>query len=336
MLSTVCHLCFAKVNIKIKVRLTFLRRWGRITLSQDLFRGGVIREESLTPQRKRFYYFNTPFMAQRRMFSNRIANSAKFLQMPAESQLLYFHMILRADDDGIVEAYPITKLLGVAPDSFKVLLLRGYIKQLNEDQVVVITDWLEHNTIRADRKVDSIYKFLLPMEVKTITPKARSDVVDNSKRLGGQSTDGISKVRLGKVNNAETKVSDSLEKKENKTMRTYTDEDVYEEKAIDFDSGEILSPTLTKEKKTRAKNKSAIKLVHFFGEKAYQNLKVRPIQNMAAYQAALRGINNLTDEEIPRIIQEWFASGEDAENLIQITRCFSAVNINKFKANHGG
>ncbi len=48
-------------------------------------------------------------MGQRRMFSNRIANSAKFLQMPAESQLLYFHLVLRADDDGIVEAYPILK-----------------------------------------------------------------------------------------------------------------------------------------------------------------------------------------------------------------------------------
>jgi hypothetical protein len=79
-------------------------------------------------------------MAQRRMFSNRIANSAKFLQMPAESQLLYFHMILRADDDGIVESYPLMKLLGAAPDTFKVLLAKGYIRQLNEDQVIVITD----------------------------------------------------------------------------------------------------------------------------------------------------------------------------------------------------
>ena len=142
-------------------------------------------------------------MANRRMFSNRIANSARFLQMPAESQLLYFHMVLRADDDGIVESYPLIRLLGMAPDNFKVLVAKGFIKPLNEDQVIVIKDWLEHNTIRADRKVDSIYKHLLlekAPEIKVIEPKPRSDVEDNSRRTGGgQSTDGISKVRLGQV-----------------------------------------------------------------------------------------------------------------------------------------
>lgn len=138
-------------------------------------------------------------MPNRRMFSNRIGNSAKFLQMPSEAQLLYFHMILRADDDGIVESYPLLRLLGLAPDNFKVLIAKGFIKQLNEDQVIVITDWLEHNSIRADRKTDSIYKYLLPPEIKTIEPKPRSDVEDNSKRLSGQSTDSISKVKLSKV-----------------------------------------------------------------------------------------------------------------------------------------
>ena len=123
----------------------------------------------------------------RRMFSNRIANSAKFLQMPTEAQLLYFHLILRADDDGIVESYPIIKLLGVPTDNFKVLKAKEYIRELNEDQVIVITDWLEHNTIRADRKVDSIYLPLLKKkypELPIIMPKPRIDVEDNSKRLG--------------------------------------------------------------------------------------------------------------------------------------------------------
>ena len=95
------------------------------------------------------------------MFSNRIANSAKFLQMPAESQLLYFHLVLRADDDGVVESYPVLKLLGLAPDNFRVLIAKGFIRLLNEDQVIVIPDWLEHNKIRPDRKVNSMYLSLL-------------------------------------------------------------------------------------------------------------------------------------------------------------------------------
>jgi len=134
------------------------------------------------------------------MFSNRIANSAKFLQMPAESQLLYFHMILRADDDGVVESYPLIKMLGLPTDNFKVLEAKGFIKQLNEDQVVVIMDWLEHNTIRADRKINSLYKPILDkIGIKTIEPKPRSDVEDNTKRLGGQSTVSVSQVKLSQV-----------------------------------------------------------------------------------------------------------------------------------------
>jgi hypothetical protein len=147
-------------------------------------------------------------MNNRRMFSNRIANSARFLQMPADSQLLYFHMILRADDDGVVEAYPVIKLLGTTSDAFKVLLAKRFIVQLNEDQVVVIIDWLEHNKIRADRKRDSIYKELLLNvypEVKLIEAKERSDVKDNSKRVKTDSPRTVhgqhklSKVKLSKV-----------------------------------------------------------------------------------------------------------------------------------------
>ena len=132
------------------------------------------------------------------MFSNRIANSAKFLQMPLESQLLYFHFVLRADDDGVVESYPIIRLLGVSSDSFKVLVAKSFITLLNEDQVVVIPDWLEHNKIRSDRKVNSIYLDLIPEGIEVLKPKPRSDVKDNSNRVSGQSTVGIGKDSIGK------------------------------------------------------------------------------------------------------------------------------------------
>jgi len=38
-------------------------------------------------------------MASRRMISNHIVGSAKFLKMPAETQALYFHLCTNADDD---------------------------------------------------------------------------------------------------------------------------------------------------------------------------------------------------------------------------------------------
>ena len=150
------------------------------------------------------------------MFSNRILNSAKFLQMPTESQLLYFHMILRADDDGVVESYPLVKMLGIPSDNFKVLIAKGFIRELNEDQVIVITDWLEHNKIRADRKVNSIYLPLLRgkfPELPIIEPKPRKDVEYNSRRIGGgQSTVSVGEDSIGKYR-IEEKASSSKKPK---------------------------------------------------------------------------------------------------------------------------
>jgi len=151
-------------------------------------------------------------MANHRMFSNRVANSAQFLQMPAEAQLLFFHMVLRADDDGVVESYPIMRLLGTAPDTFKVLIAKGFIKQINEDQVVLISDWLEHNTIRADRKVDSLYlpKVLeIYPDYEYVVARPRIDVKDNSRRVDSPRS-AEDKLSKGKLNSSESTLSHGL------------------------------------------------------------------------------------------------------------------------------
>ncbi len=38
-------------------------------------------------------------MAERRMFSRSVVESARFLKMPVSSQNLYFHLVMNADDD---------------------------------------------------------------------------------------------------------------------------------------------------------------------------------------------------------------------------------------------
>ena len=143
-------------------------------------------------------------MATRRMFSIRLVNSARFLRMPISSQALYFHLGLHADDDGVVEAYPVIKTIGCTEDDLRVLVAKGFVQVLNEDLVSYITDWNEHNTIRPDRKIDSIYKDLLIQvnpEVKLVEKRPRADIappVDNQWTDNGQTTDGIGKDRLGK------------------------------------------------------------------------------------------------------------------------------------------
>lgn len=137
-------------------------------------------------------------MASKRMFSKTITNSARFLKMPVDSQSLYFHLCMNADDDGIVEAYSVLKITGSSEDNLRVLSAKSFIRVLNEDLVSHIVDWNEHNLIRADRKIDSIYKDLLLQivpEIELIEPKPRAD----TGKITGRTMDSVGKVRLGKV-----------------------------------------------------------------------------------------------------------------------------------------
>lgn len=126
--------------------------------------------------------------------------------MPTSTQCLYFHLGLHADDDGIVEAYPILNSIGATEDDLKILVAKNFVNVLNEDLVTYITDWKENNKIRADRKIDSIYKDLLLQvipEVEILEKKPRADrlpkQMDVHGTSHGQPMDGIGKDRLGKV-----------------------------------------------------------------------------------------------------------------------------------------
>ena len=140
-------------------------------------------------------------MAERRMFSKRIINTAKFLKMPVSTQCLYFHLGLQADDDGVVEAYTVMNQTGATEDDLKILVAKGFVIVLNDDLVTYITDWQENNKIRADRKVDTVYKDLLLQILPDVEiTKARER--DNKKRsvrtTNGQPNDAIGKDRIGK------------------------------------------------------------------------------------------------------------------------------------------
>lgn len=144
-------------------------------------------------------------MAERRMFSKRVIGSARFLRMPGSTQALYFHLGMAADDDGIVEAYPIMQMVNASEDDLKLLAAKGFVKVLNDDLVTYILDWQENNKIRADRKVNSIYRDLLLQvmpETPLIEPRQRADRVrpdmteDNQRTTTGRHR--IGKDRIGK------------------------------------------------------------------------------------------------------------------------------------------
>ena len=97
-------------------------------------------------------------MAERRMFSKTIIDSDEFLDMPLSSQALYFHLSMRADDEGFINNHKkIQRMIGASDDDMKVLIAKGFIL-LFESGIIVVKHWRIHNYIRADRLVKTNYQ----------------------------------------------------------------------------------------------------------------------------------------------------------------------------------
>jgi len=147
-------------------------------------------------------------MAKRRMISCDIIDSDAFLDMPQSSQLLYFHLNLRADDDGFINnPKKIMRMVGTQEDDMKILISKKFIIPF-ESGVVVIKHWKIHNYIAKDRYTETRYK----EEKSTLSLDENNAYTDNVNNLYTPciQNDDTGKVRLGKV----SLDKDSKEKKE--------------------------------------------------------------------------------------------------------------------------
>lgn len=96
-------------------------------------------------------------MAQRRMISKHIYDSDKFLDLPATSQLLYTHLVVRADDDGFIGNVKRILLITKCSDmDLKLLIAAGYVIPF-ETGVCVITDWNSFNRVPKSRYTPTVY-----------------------------------------------------------------------------------------------------------------------------------------------------------------------------------
>lgn len=100
-------------------------------------------------------------MANRRMLSKTVVQTQRFLRLPLEAQALYCHLVVNADDDGIVEAFPVMRMINANEDSLNLLTLKQYLLLLNNEMVYFIKDFFEQNTIKADRYTPSSHRQLL-------------------------------------------------------------------------------------------------------------------------------------------------------------------------------
>lgn len=90
-------------------------------------------------------------MAEKRMFTQKIIDSDAFLDMPLSTQALYFHLNMRADDDGFINnPRRIQRTIGASDDDLKLLIAKRFLICF-ESGVIVIKHWRMHNTLRKDR-----------------------------------------------------------------------------------------------------------------------------------------------------------------------------------------
>lgn len=100
-------------------------------------------------------------MAEKRMFTQKIIDSDAFLDMPLSTQALYFHLNMRADDDGFINnPKRIQRTIGASEDDLKLLIAKRFVICF-ENGVIVIKHWRMHNTLRKDRYNPTQYQDLL-------------------------------------------------------------------------------------------------------------------------------------------------------------------------------
>lgn len=136
-------------------------------------------------------------MAERRMFAKAIIDSDAFLDMPLSAQALYFHLSMRADDDGFVgNPKRIRGMLGANEDDFKLLILKRFLLSFGSG-VVVIKHWKIHNYIQSDRYKETTYideKATLTLDGK----KSYTECIYVGNEMDTQ--DSIDKISIDKYN----------------------------------------------------------------------------------------------------------------------------------------
>ena len=133
-------------------------------------------------------------MAERRMFAKTIIDSDAFMDMPLSAQALYFHLSMRADDDGFVNnPKKIQRMVGASDDDCKLLVMKRFVLTF-ESGVIVIKHWKIHNYIRNDRYKETVYvkeRNALTLNENKAYTEAKNVGIPNGYQMDTQ-------VRLGK------------------------------------------------------------------------------------------------------------------------------------------
>ena len=96
-------------------------------------------------------------MAERRMFAKNIIESDAFYDLSAEEQVLYLHLGMNADDDGIVDnARAIARSCGYQSDVLCSLIEKRFLIMLDHG-LILIKHWKINNYVQKDRYKPTAY-----------------------------------------------------------------------------------------------------------------------------------------------------------------------------------
>ena len=151
-------------------------------------------------------------MAERRMFAKTIIDSDAFLDMPLSAQALYFHLSMRADDDGFINnPKKIQRMLGCAGDDLKLLIAKRFIIPF-ESGIVVIKHWKIHNYIQKDRYKETVYqqeKMMLETKGNKAYKIAPPTEIQQDTECIQAGYNADTQVRLGKVSTDKDSIGES-------------------------------------------------------------------------------------------------------------------------------
>ena len=228
-------------------------------------------------------------MANKAIFSKTIIDTDAFLEMPATTQNLYFHLNMHADDDGFIgNPKRIGRMIGASDDDFKILIAKKFIIVF-ESGVIVIKHWRIHNTLSKMRYKETSY---LDEKSQLLIKENNAYSLDEGKPL-----DDSRLVEMGKrqvrrtVDEQETNLSKDKLSKDKTSKDKLSEDNPSKKKSAKADLNGMID-SFTENEELREALKAFLDM-----RKAIK----KPIQTEYAFKLALNKLKQLSDIDSIRI-----------------------------------
>lgn len=228
-------------------------------------------------------------MANKAIFSKTIIDTDAFLEMPATTQNLYFHLNMHADDDGFIgNPKRIGRMIGASDDDFKILIAKKFIIVF-ESGVIVIKHWRIHNTLSKMRYKETSY---LDEKSQLLIKENNAYSLDEGKPL-----DDSRLVEMGKrqvrrtVDEQETNLSKDKLSKDKTSKDKLSEDKPSKKKSAKADLNGMID-SFTENEELREALKAFLDM--------RKSIK-KPIQTEYAFKLALNKLKQLSDRDSDRI-----------------------------------